>query len=184
MIPKLLHTYILLWRPSLSLQLGCIFDESLCSLYTVYLLDAKLEISPTSVLSNTIKNYKIKLYYRVKISLLLETHRRRTCLIVEDQLETLIGDRHAPSIVDPTCLIGNRHAISIVDRHALLQTNMPYRRPTCLILCIPTCLIGDQPALSETDMPHQRPKCLIGDWRASSETNMPNRRPTCLIWDS
>ena len=49
------------------------------------------------------------------------------------------------------------------------ETDMPHRRPTCLI--------GDP---SETDMPYRRP---IGDRHASSETDMPHRRPTCLIGD-
>ena len=68
-----------------------------------------------------------------------------------------------------------------------LETNMPHRRPTCLI--------GDQHASLET---HQRPTCLIRDltethmpgWRpirdqhAFLETDMTHRRPmTCLIGD-
>ena len=52
------------------------------------------------------------------------------------------------------------------------ETDMPYRRPTCLILR-PTCVIGD--------MPDWRPTCLIGDRHVSLETH---RRLTCLIGDS
>ena len=43
-----------------------------------------------------------------------------------------------------------------------------------------TCFIGDP---SETDIPHRRPTCMIRDQhtcliRDTLETNMPNRRPT------
>ena len=56
-------------------------------------------------------------------------------------------------------------------QHASSETNMPHRRPTCLI--------GDP---SETEMLGQRPTflikdlhiCLIGD---TSETDMHNQRP-------
>ena len=51
------------------------------------------------------------------------------------------------------------------------ETDMPLRRPTCLI---PTCLIGYRHALSEI---HRRPTCLIGDRNVVSETDMPHRRP-------
>ena len=56
-----------------------------------------------------------------------------------------------------------------------LKTNMPYRRPTCLI--------RDRLTSSETDMPHRRPTYFIDDRHASSETYMPKRRLAFLIGD-
>ena len=58
---------------------------------------------------------------------LLETHRRRTCLI---------GDQHAS--LETNMPIGDP-----------LETNMPHRRPTRLI--------GDQHGSSEAKMPDPRP---------------------------
>ena len=63
----------------------------------------------------------------------------------------------------------------IRDQHVCSETNMPHRRPTCLI--------RDRHASSETNMPHRRPTCPIGDRPASSNTNMCNRLPKCVIRD-
>ena len=49
---------------------------------------------------------------------------------------------------------------------------MPDRRP-----------VGDQHASSKTDMPHRRPICLIGDRHAPSGTDLPHRRLTSTIGD-
>ena len=65
--------------------------------------------------------------------------------------------------------LSETHRISIGDT---FETGMSNLRP-----------IGKQHVWSETNIPHRRPACLIGDQHASLETSMPHWRTICLIGD-